>query len=249
VAKVKHRTPWAYLVGNTPLHRCPAGLKLILLLLLSAASVLGPFGAAGAAALILAGAFSVGMGPRALFAGSRPLVIMLLLFTAFRILSVESGIPGAEAVGLSVNEAGLSANIGLPFGFFTLSIDLPSLKTGLSLSAGILVCFAAASLFFAVTTTTEIRHSLARAESFLTRPFLGKRRPPNAQGRLSLSLALMLGFLPRFFENWENARLAALARGCGGIRMITAILPVVTERMIEAAAETAEALESRGLEV
>jgi len=236
VAHIKHRTPWAYLAGNTPLHRCPAGIKLILLLLLSAASVLGAFGAAGAAALILAGAFSVGLGPRSLFAGSRPLVIMLLLFTAFRILSTESGIPGAEA-------------IGLPFGSFTIRVDIAALKSGLSLSAGILVCFAAASLFFAVTTTTEIRHSLARAESFLTRPFLGKKRPPNAQGRLSLSLALMLGFLPRFFENWENARLAALARGSGGIRMITAILPVVTERMIEAAAETAEALESRGLEV
>jgi len=222
VAQIKHRTPWAYLVGNTPLHRCPAGIKLILLLLLSAASVLGPFGAAGAAALILAGAFSAGLGPRTLFAGSRPLVIMLLLFTAFRIFSVDGG----------------------------LSVDIPALQSGLSLAAGILVCFAAASLFFAVTTTTEVRHSLARAESFVTRPFLGKNRPTNAgkQGRLSLSLALMLGFLPLFFEHWENARLAALARGCrGGIRMVVAILPLVTERMIEAAAETADALESRGL--
>ena len=253
MAQLKHRTPWAYLAGNTPLHRCPAGIKLILLLLFSAASVWGLPGAAGAAALILAGAFSAGLSPRALFAGSRPLVIMLLVFTAFRALSAGSGIPSVDAGVFSMNAETLSVNIEMLFGSFTLRVDLPALQSGLFLSAGILVCFAAASLFFAVTTTTEIRHSLARAESFLTRPFSGKKRPHNAaqkQGRLSLSLALMLGFLPRFFEYWENARLAALARGSkSDVRMIMAILPLVTERMIEAAAETAEALESRGLVV
>jgi biotin transport system permease protein len=112
------------------------------------------------------------------------------------------------------------------------------MNDGLLFAAGILVCFAAASLFFAVTTTTEIRKALAAAE---TRVF---RR----QSRISLALALMLGFLPRFFECWENADNAARARCCpGGIRRIMVILPLVTERMIETAADTAEALESRGL--
>lgn len=245
------RTPWSYLPGNTPLHRCPAGIKLIFLLLLSAVSVWGfsrladsggaaPGGggftgavcAASAFAVILAGSVLTGMNIRALFAGSRPLVIMLLFFTAFRVIGAEK-------------EAALSV-----FSFFYL--DIAALKSGLFVSAGILMCFASASLFFAATTTSELRVSLAKAELLLTRPFQKKDKDSFAckQGRLSLALALMLGFLPRFFEYWENSMLAVRARGCSGkVRAIIAILPLVTERMIEAASETAEALESRGLTV
>jgi energy-coupling factor transporter transmembrane protein EcfT len=196
--------------------------------------VFGLFAAGGAAALIFAGAFSAGLGLRALFAGSRPLAIMLLFFAVFRSLGTEAGQPLYIAIG-------------------RIGIDRAGLESGLYLAAGILVCYAAASLFFTVTTTTEIRRSLARAEWYVTGVFgkrKGRQEAARKQGRLSLSLALMLGFLPRFFECWENARLAACARGCtGGLRQVTAILPLVTERMIEAAAETAEALESRGLEL
>jgi energy-coupling factor transporter transmembrane protein EcfT len=236
MARLKNRAPrpyraWSYRAGNSPLHRCPAGIKLILLLALSAAPVFGPFAAGGAAALIFAGAFSAGLGLRALFAGSRPLVIMMFLFAVFRALGTEAGQP-LIAIG-------------------RIGIDLAGLQSGLYLAAGILVCYAAASLFFTVTTTTEIRRSLAKAELFVINIFRKQKvQQDTKQGRLSLSLALMLGFLPRFFEYWENARLAACARGCtGGLRQVTVILPLVTERMIEAAAETAEALESRGLEL
>ena len=112
-------------------------------------------------------------------------------------------------------------------------------------AAGVLVSFAAAALFFAVTTTTELRRSLEAVELFFRFP---NSRNPRRRGRLSLALALMLGFLPRFIELWENAETAVKARACGGgIKRIAAILPLVTERMIEAAAETAEALEARGL--
>jgi biotin transport system permease protein len=56
----------------------------------------------------------------------------------------------------------------------------------------------------------------------------------------------MLGFLPRFFEIWEDATLAWRARGGSPGRIGTLILPV-TERMLESAFNTAEALEARGL--
>jgi len=230
MAKLK-RTPWSYLSGNTLLHRCPAGIKLICLLLLSAVSVWGFPHAACAFAVILAGSFIAGMNIRALFAGSRPLVIMLVFFTAFRVIGAE------KETAIHV--------------FSIFYIDLFALKSGLFVSAGILMCFAAASLFFAVTTAGELRVSLARAELFLRRPFQKKdKRLAYNYGRLSLALALMLGFLPRFFEYWENSHLAVRARGCSGkVRAITAILPLVTERMIETASETAQALESRGLTV
>jgi len=234
---------WSYRAGKSPLHRCPAGIKLVLLLVLSAAPVFGLYAAEGAAALILAGAFSAKISLRALFAGSRPLVIMLLLFAVFRALGTAQ--PEQITTGRITIDRIVMGRI---------AIDLAGLQSGLYLAAGILVCYSAASLFFTVTTATEIRHSLAKAEIAvrvcIRRIFLKEPHAENAgQGRLSLSLALMLGFLPRFFEHWENARLAARARGCtGGFRQIMAVLPLVTERMIEAAAETAEALESRGLE-
>jgi biotin transport system permease protein len=127
-----------------------------------------------------------------------------------------------------------------------LSLDINGLQGALIFDGGILISFAGGSLFFSVTTMTEIRRSLEKVELFILRPFGTKRR----HGRLSLALALMLGFLPRFFEFWELSELACKARLCrSGLRRTILVLPLVTERMIEMAAETAIALESRGLTV
>ena len=55
-------------------------------------------------------------------------------------------------------------------------------------------------------------------------------------------------FIPRFFEMWETANLACQARSCKrGLRRLLVLLPLVTEKMMEAAAETVLALEARGL--
>jgi biotin transport system permease protein len=129
----------------------------------------------------------------------------------------------------------------------------------------ILLSFAAAALLFSVTTMTELRDSLDRGESLLCYPLLRLLRwisPAPGDGgwvrrlthrlerpRLSLGISLMLGFLPRFFEIWEAADTAYRARGGRkGLGQMKALIPLVTERMLEAAAETAQALESRGLE-
>ncbi len=60
-------------------------------------------------------------------------------------------------------------------------------------------------------------------------------------------IALTLGFLPRVFEVWEAAEDARAAR-CGrkGLRGTAATLPLVIERLMEMAAETARAMEGRG---
>ena len=224
-----YRTPWSYRAETTPLHRCPAGIKLLLLLLLPASSVLGfPF-AGGAALLILIGAISARLKITELLSGSKALVIILLVFSVLRAIHMDTG---------QSQSIIYPAQFGLNLDFMQCILDLPALLSGLYFSAGILICFSAASLFFAVTTTTEIRKALAGIEYFLFR----------RQSRLSLALALMLGFLPRFFECWENANLAARARCCkGSLKHVMVILPLVTERMIHTAAETAEALEARGL--
>jgi energy-coupling factor transporter transmembrane protein EcfT len=171
-----------------------------------------------AAALLLAGSFCAGIRPWELLAGSRPLLLMLAAVTVFR-----------------------SVHISLPLSF---NLETTGLMGALIFDGGILISFAGGSLFFSVTTMTAIRRSLEKVELFILRPFGAKKR----HGSLSLALALMLGFLPRFFEFWETSELACKARLCkSGLRRTCLVLPLVTERMIEMAAETAIALESRGL--
>jgi biotin transport system permease protein len=185
----------------------------------------------GAGALIILGSLSCGIKPWELFAGSRPLLFMLGTLTVFR-------------------------SVRIPF-----ALDTGGLTESLYFSGTILISFSACSFLFMVTTMTEIRRSLEKAEFFVRRLFRrffrrsctgsGKTGSgANTRGRLSLAIALMLGFLPRFFALWEDAELACKARGSSrGLRHMAAILPLVTERMIEMAAETAEALEARGLEL
>lgn len=102
---------------------------------------------------------------------------------------------------------------------------------GLIFGWSILLAFCGASLFFSTTTMAEIRESLDKLRL----------------KRLSLSLSMMLGFLPRFFVLWEGAELAYRAR-CGkrGLPQLLALVPLVMERMLVSAGETAVALEARG---
>jgi biotin transport system permease protein len=131
----------------------------------------------------------------------------------------------------------------------------------LRFAGGVLVSFAAGGLLFSVTTMVEIRDSLGRGEGAILKPLIvmlkKSGRPPALSlvrrleyPRLSLGIALMMGFLPRFFLIWENAGLAYKARmGKRGPAMLLLLIPLAVETMIEAAAETAAALEARGLEL
>jgi len=101
----------------------------------------------------------------------------------------------------------------------------------------ICAAFAAGTLLFAVTTPGEIRKSLSRMESAL---HLEK-------AHLSLGISLMLGFLPRFFEIWEDVTLAWKSRGGKkSLSRLIILIPLVVEKMMVKAAETAAALEARG---
>jgi biotin transport system permease protein len=170
------------------------------------AFVFGPAALAAGALLVAAGALAVGMAPWTLLRGSRPLLLMVLFVGLFRSVSLDAEVPA-----VSLNAEGLGES--LIFG------------------GGIILAFGAASLFFSVTTMTEIKHSLDRLRL----------------KRLSLGISLMLSFLPRFFAVWDSAELAYRAR-CGkkGLPQLRTLLPLVMERMLVSAGETAAALESRG---
>ncbi|MCL2601532.1 MAG: energy-coupling factor transporter transmembrane protein EcfT [Treponema sp.] len=99
------------------------------------------------------------------------------------------------------------------------------------------VAFAAGSLLFAVATPGEIRKAFSRMEAALRLEKL----------KIGLGLSLMLGFLPRFFEIWEDVNLAWKSRaGRKSLFRLVIVIPLVVERMMVKAAETATALESRG---
>ena len=116
--------------------------------------------------------------------------------------------------------------------FFPLSFDKDGLRGGLLFGAQLLVSFSAGALIFSVTTMNQFLESLEKIFR---------------NGSIALALALMLGFLPRFFEVWEEAQTAWKARaGKNNPQKLVATVSLVTELMIIRAVDTADALTVRG---
>jgi biotin transport system permease protein len=224
--KIKRVTPFGYRAGKTLLHRMPAGLKLIFVILISAFAFISVYGLAASVLFILIACALARIPPHSLLKGSKPLVILSLCIILLKSIIVEG--EGITVFGLHI-----------PFisgkGFFE----------GLLAAPGLFVPFAATALLFGVTTMRELRLSLAFAENSVMRFFSPHQ---NHTPFFSLGLTLMLGFIPRFFEMWDDANLACDSRSCKrGLRRLYLLLPLVTERMMEASANTALALEARGL--
>jgi energy-coupling factor transporter transmembrane protein EcfT len=122
--------------------------------------------------------------------------------------------------------------------FSPLKINPAGLVQAIIFSLRIAAAFSAGTLLFAVTTPYEIRKSLSRLEKFLRIEKLN----------LSLYISLMLGFLPQFFEVWEDLRLAWKSRGGkNNLSLVVTLVPIALEKMMRKAAETALAMEARGL--
>jgi biotin transport system permease protein len=225
------RAPYSYRPGNSALHRLPGWAKLLALLGISTAAFFAGFPALAAGAVIVAvGAVLAGIRPWELLRGGRPLFIMILFIVLLRSIAYDP--PDFNAAGC---------------------------REALLFGGTVLVSFSAGALLFSVTAMTELMDSLSVIERALCFPLaaiLKKAPSPRTrlllrrleQPRLSLGIALMLGFLPRFFEVWESVTAACLARaGKGGLSRMLTVIPPVIEQMIAKAGETAGALESRGL--
>lgn len=223
-------TPYSYRSGNSLLYRLPALGKLGILLLLSVLSfTASPVILSLCAILVFSGALNAQTAVRELFAGSRALLISSLFIVIIKTLSFEA--PYANGAGF---------------------------REGLLFVWRIMTVYSAAALFFSCTSTVELRSAAEKMETVLTslpRRILFQMGNPKAlrlkklleKNYGALALALMLAFIPRIFFVWETAQTAYTARyGKKGLRSLLYIVPLVTERMIEAAAESAIALQARG---
>ncbi|MDR3336273.1 MAG: energy-coupling factor transporter transmembrane protein EcfT [Treponema sp.] len=241
MARLTPVAPYSYRSGATLLHRTAPGLKLLVLLFITTAVFLfGPCAVLVSALFISALALRAGIKPWELLRGAKALIFMLVLVLCVRSFSFSPAIGPAGGV--------------FPVPAFELSGFIDALLFG----GKILASFAAGALFFSVTTQASLLLSLEKAERLFFKPavwlfrrFKGRGGKKLAlilsQPKLSLAVSLMLGFLPRFFVVWEEAETAYRARGGKrGLRALTALGLLVTERMMEAAVETASAMESRG---
>ena len=238
--------PFSYQSGDTPLHRFPAGLKLLALLALSIAAFSSLWGLAFSALLVIAASRAARLRFRELLRGCRSLMALAFCILVFQ--TVDPGGPGIAPGAVTAFGIPLPP-VAIPF------MSAKGFCEGLLSALRILVSFAAGSVLFAVTTMRELRLSLGAAEQAITglfareKPADPRAAPPRRYSRLSLALSLMLGFIPRFFELWETVNLACEARaGRRGLRRLALVIPLVTERMMETAADTAEALEARGMQ-
>lgn len=238
---------FAYRGGAGILRRVPAGLKLLGMIALSVFAFSSLAGLVVSAALLLAGAFFSRIPPWFLLKGSRPLTVLSLCVILFKTFQPGAGITTPEIIVMGVYIPDL----------YIPNVSAGGFVEGIVAGLRLLASFAAASLLFATTTMRELRRSLTVVEQKAAGVFCVNRRqkqvnkairqaPPS--GRVSLAICLMLGFLPRFFEVWEDMNLACEARSCRrGLRRLIIIIPLAAERMMEAAADTALALEARGM--
>jgi biotin transport system permease protein len=220
---MKGYSPWAYRKGNSLLHRLPGGVKLAALLCLSLGvffSVLTVFPALVFILILLS--LLGGIRPWELLRGSPPLLLFVLFIFLFKAVELNPRFTGVTSV-TSITSV--------------ISVNAEGLTEGLVFGLRIAFSFAAAALFFAVTTVGEIKKSLSRLESLLHLEGL----------KISLAVSLMLMFLSRFFETWEDAEAAWKSRGGGkGFRKLRVLVPLAMEKMLRLAAETSAAMESRG---
>ena len=213
------RPPFAYRAGKTILHRAPAGLKFLCVIFISTLGFASIPALFVAMMLVLAATAAARIPPWELLRGSRALAVLSLIIVFTKTIN-----PWTPEI-----------------------FHIDGLFDGIITSLRIFIPYAAAALLFAVTTMRELRHSLEVVELTLKKTFVFNSRKSKI-AFFSLALCLMLGFIPRFFDLWEISDLALQARSCKrGLRRMFLLIPLVTERMMEAAAETALAMQARGV--
>ncbi|MDR1868080.1 MAG: energy-coupling factor transporter transmembrane protein EcfT [Treponema sp.] len=138
-------------------------------------------------------------------------------------LKIRNVVRGAKPLLLLM----LCVTVYRSFHIQPLYCDLEALGDSIFSLLSLMTSFCAGSLLFSTTTAGALRDCFGSST-------------------VSLSIALMLNVIPRFFEMWENSTRAYQARGGKiGVLMLIPLLPLVLERLINGAVKTALALETR----
>jgi len=237
----------------------PAGLKLIFVIIISYFAFISVYGLAASILLILIASIAARVPPHSLLKGSKPLVIISLCVILLKTIRLEGEgiatpvlhIPYISKEGF---RAGLLAAPGLfvPFAAVSLLFSVTTmreLRLSLASVENSLVRFfshaprVAARKLFKQTANMPLESQGIKLKQTANMPSAKEKRHTPF---FSLGISLMLGFIPRFFEMWDDANLACDSRYCKrGLRRLFLLIPLVAERMMEASANTALALEAR----
>ena len=221
-----------YKAQKGPLHKLPAGLKLLIFLPLSAFcfSLHPPFLVIGIAAFILL-AFICGFTLREQICDIQPAFFYALLMYAVSVFSTL-----------------LDKINTMPFIPLALATLIPQSCFVLA-ALRLLLVVQLSALLFRSTSILEIREAIAWLErgireSLLRIPSLRKISP---KPRIAVSIALFASFIPELFATWSQINMAWTARGGkAGIRKIKILVFALISLSFEKASRKARALAARG---
>jgi energy-coupling factor transporter transmembrane protein EcfT len=221
-----------YTGHETPIHRVPAGIKLVAMLAATIGVYAGNFYMLAGISAVLASITPVArISRRALIRGVRVILWYAIFILVFRLLG--------KPVTLDVWQAEFRA-------------------TGVylwQLSAVLL----AGTIFYETTGTLDIFHTLGYLQRFVREAgnpiyqrVTGKKLPENPTIDIALLLSLTISFIPRIFQSWDDLGRAWDARGGtlkktppNILKRYTTLLPLLVERLLAVAADTDRAIRNR----
>jgi biotin transport system permease protein/energy-coupling factor transport system permease protein len=228
--KRRHDTSsaFSYKPGNSFVHRCPAGLKILLVPVVSIAVFKLPllfciFMVMAQLALSIRLHFS----PREQVNDFRAVVYYAFFLIFARLVSALAG--GTFAA--SLHSQGIAAALK------TLLLE----KESLTLLLKLFCVMQSAAILFRTSTTLQIRESLEKLEGTLRRPFAARTRHKSplrakscphhsgaAPAPVAQTISLFLCFIPQVSKIWQQAVRAWKARGGRlGLKMYMTLLPVL----------------------
>ncbi|EID85058.1 hypothetical protein MSI_14440 [Treponema sp. JC4] len=235
----KNSLAFSYKAGNSPLHKMPAWLKILLIPALNILIFNLPLQFALAFILLQAIlAFALHFTPRELFADLRPVLYYAVIlyatsFIATFFAACQGGLANPQTTTFTLVD---SLKLSLSSSFKNTSTIRMLVKLFCILQS--------ASILFKTSTTLQIREGLGAIESAVR-----KILPVSKKNRFTPTASLFICFIPMVYKNWELSRRAWLARGGkSGIKMLKAIFPVFLSVGIKQAYNAARALAVRSHE-
>lgn len=194
-------TLFAYRRGSSPMHRIPASVKLLFLMILCICTFMnGPHEivrtgicfAISIMLFVLSGAHKQSLKQLAF------VFVLGALVTLFGTICLP---PSAAANTETVS--GSSIITLLPY----LALNLDGLRFGILYTIRFFTTALAAQIVFETTSSVQIKDSLEALQNVIARVI-----PPIKKMNPALVISLAINFIPQVFETWNRVSLAARAR-------------------------------------